>query len=149
MKILGFEIEKKEFIQIACITAVILILAALSFQYMVKLGKELTYETIPEFIFFALLTVTLISLGFSVHKWFFWLRSPKFNRKIFFSMHFFIWFIIVSEILLATIIYFTYYNYPDFQYGFIFDIVSVFLIILVLYFLVKTVYQIVIRRKNE
>lgn len=143
MNILGSEINKKEFIQIACITTIILILATFSFQQMTKLGDEISHDTIPMFIFFAFLTVTLISLGFSAHKWFFWLRNPKFSRKIFFSPYFFIWFIIEAEILLAVATYFTYYNYPDFQYGFIFDIAGVSIIIIVLYFLVSVVYRMV------
>jgi len=149
MNILGFKVEKKELIQIACITAIILILATFSFQHMTKLGEELAHESIPMFIFFALLTVTLIGLGFSTHKWFFWLKNPKFNREIFFSIHFFIWFVIVSEILLATATYYTYYNYPDFQYGFIFDIAGVSIIILLLYFLVRTVYEVVIHSRKS
>ena len=143
MNILGSEINKKEFIQVACITAIILILAAFSFQQMTKLGDEISHDTISMFIFFAFLTVTLISLGFSAHRWFFWLKNPKFDRGIFFSVHFFIWFIIVVEILLASATYFTYYNYPDFQYGFIFDIASVAIVIVVLYFLVSVVYRMV------
>ena len=130
----------KEIVQIACITAILLLLAVFSFGFMTESGKEISHETMPVFIVSALLVVALVNLGLGTYKWYFWIKNPVISKEIFFSPFFFIWFIITIEILLAVSVYYTYYNFPDFKYGFIFDIAGVLIIVGMLYFLVRMVY---------
>lgn len=137
------EILSSKNIQIGCLTLILFILAFLSFQQMTEKGESITHETIPIFIFYGFLTVTLFCLAGGVSKWFCWLkkREKLVVKDLFFSPLFFIWFIINTQIILSLSVYYTYYNFPDFKYGFIFDIANVLVIIFILYFLVRLVHK--------
>jgi len=149
MNIPKIEIKnKKEIAIILLLSMMFICLGIFSYEEMQKLAINITHNIIPSFIFYAFLCVTLVSIGVSTYKWFPWLKQPKFSKKIFISMHFIIWLFFVLQASLLVIIYYTYYSYPNFQYGFIFDIAGIAIIIILTYFLLRIIYQTVANMRS-
>jgi len=143
---LEFDLIKylKSKVKVIIVTAIFLVIFVFTFREFQNITKVINPEELPQIVLYGLIVVTSLMLMVSANSIFSWFeRKEKFSLMGLFAknLHFCLWFVTTSLILLVSSIYYVYKTFPGFQYGFIFDFLNILLVAYPILFLVRKVWK--------
>ena len=130
--------------KVIIVMTIFLVISVFTFREFQSITKEINPEELPLIVIYGLILITSLMLMVSANSIFSWFeRKEKFSFIGLFSknLHFCLWFVTTSLILLVSSIYYVYKTLPSFQYGFIFDFLNILLVAYPILFLVRKVWK--------
>jgi hypothetical protein len=148
MKIGKLEFDLKKYIKskakVIIFMAIFFCIFLVAFREFQSITKVINAEDLPFIIVYGLISINSLTLVVSANSIFSWIErketlsiSGLFVKNVLFCL----WFITVSLIILVSFIYYVYKTFPDFQYGFVFDIINLLLVAYPILFLVRKVWK--------
>jgi H+/Cl- antiporter ClcA len=143
---LEFDLKKylKSKVKVIIFMTIFFCIFLVAFNEFQSIAKEINEEDLPFIVIYGLITINSLMLVVSANSIFNWIeRKEKLSISSLFvkNVIFCLWFITVSLIILVSSIFYVYKTFPDFQYGFIFDVINILLVAYPILFLVRKVWK--------
>jgi len=143
---LEFDLKKylKSKVKVIIFMMIFFCIFVITYREFEPMTKDIKPEDLPFIVGYGVVIITSLMLVVIANSIFDWIeKKGKISITGLFAknLYFCLWFVTVSLILLVTLVYYVYLSFPDFQYGFIFDIANLLLVAYPILFLVRKVWK--------